>query len=132
MNLDPRIGTLQGERGVSYYAFVGGYREPEVRGSLARVELALGLRKRSVGPLKDVALGPYLTVYDVELTAFYRSSNRPTRSGRPSMAPVLYEGIRAPSKSAANAEALRQRMGTHWRAHYNGGMPIYRATLREV
>lgn len=41
INLDPRIGTLNSGK---FYAFANGYDQPEVIGTLAEVEAALGLR----------------------------------------------------------------------------------------
>lgn len=40
-NLDPRIGVLNSGK---FYAFVNGYDQPEVVGTLEEVETALGLR----------------------------------------------------------------------------------------
>ncbi|AXQ70058.1 hypothetical protein HOU03_gp210 [Caulobacter phage CcrSC] len=116
VKLDPRIGVLQTERGTAFYAYPGGYDAPPVRGSREKVEYALGLRRR-FNALGDVPFGPYLTVYDVEVTVRYRHR-------RVSRAPFRFEGIRAPSKSAANQEARRLLK------HGHGGLPLCKATLR--
>ncbi|AFU86755.1 hypothetical protein D869_gp159 [Caulobacter phage CcrRogue] len=46
-NIDPRIGVLNS--GV-YYAYVNGYHQPETRGTLEEVEIALGVRKPKPAP----------------------------------------------------------------------------------
>lgn len=84
MNLDPRIGTLNNG---TYYAFVNGYGKPETRGTLAEVELALGIRVKVAAPATakrqtlhayTVTVTPTMTTYGshgtsgeytVELTA---------------------------------------------------------------
>lgn len=42
--MDPRIGMLMVNGALVYYAFVNGYHNPEVQGTQAEVEAALGLR----------------------------------------------------------------------------------------
>ncbi|UTU09211.1 hypothetical protein CcrJ4_gp464 [Caulobacter phage J4] len=120
MNLDPRIGMLQTERGLAFYAYPHGYDAPAVRGSREKVEFALGLRHRRFARMADVPLGPYLSVYDVEITvrSYSHGYHRYTRG------PYHYEGIRAPSKSAANDEARRLH------GHKGHGLPSAKATLR--
>ncbi|AXQ69511.1 hypothetical protein HOU02_gp214 [Caulobacter phage CcrBL9] len=120
VKLDPRIGVLQTERGMAFYAYPNGYDAPAVRGSREKVEYALGVRRR-FNALGDVPFGPYLTVYDVEVTVRSWSHGylRFTRE------PIRFEGIRAPSKSAANQEARRLLK------HGRGGLPSCKATLRE-
>lgn len=49
-NIDPRIGTLNS--GI-YYAFINGPHEPEFRGTLEEVEIALGVRAAPAAPAKQ-------------------------------------------------------------------------------
>lgn len=47
--MDPRIGTLVRDGSVVHYAFACGYGSPPVEGTLERVEIALGLRRKPIG-----------------------------------------------------------------------------------
>lgn len=60
--MDPRIGILQTEQGVVFYAFAHGYDKPETRGSRAEVEHALGLRAKPA-PRKTT-----IKLYQVKVT----------------------------------------------------------------
>lgn len=66
MNLDPRIGMLNSRQ---FYAFVDGYDAPEVVGTLAEVETALGLRPPATMPIQPVKKsGAALRPYQVTVT----------------------------------------------------------------
>jgi len=48
-DLDARIGVLETEEGVRFYAFANGYNRPETVGTREEVEAALGLRPEPLG-----------------------------------------------------------------------------------
>ena len=67
MALDPRIGLLSSGQ---YYCFQNGYAEPELRGSLAEVEAALGISGHTGAPRQaqrwntyEVTVKPLLVTY---------------------------------------------------------------------
>ena len=64
MHMDSRIGVLNSGQ---FYAFVNGYDQPEVRGTLAEVETALGLRPAAPVSVAATADG----LYDVTLRFQY-------------------------------------------------------------
>lgn len=89
---DPRIGLLASGK---YYAFVNGYDQPEVVGTLEEVEAALGLRQAA----KKAAPEKKVETWDV-LMRFQFSAWDETDG-------ILYSGIVAASKSEANSKARK-------------------------
>lgn len=102
-HLDQRIGQLNNGR---YYAFVNGYDKPEFVGALDEVQCALGLRQQQ--PV--AARAHNMTLWDVRLRFQYPAWDE--------VDGILYTGIEAPNKSAANRIA---RLNAHKDGHLCGG-----------
>lgn len=105
MNLDPRIGKLANGQ---FYAFHRGYSNPEVIGSLADVERALGIPltkepKKSLQP--KTQLQAFLVTVTPSVTTFAGSST---------FGEYTVE-IRAATASQAISEARRARRETEGR-----------------
>lgn len=104
MQLDPRIGALSSGR---YYAFPNGYDKPEVIGSLAEVEMVLGIRSEAVTTemAQDVdvgALKPVIRTWNVTLRFKFPAWDE--------VDGLVFAGIEASSKSEAIKIA---RKGAH-------------------
>jgi hypothetical protein len=91
--MDPRIGKLNSGK---YYAYVNGYNQEPVEGTLEQVEVALGIREvvSVAAPMKQEG-----KVYNVLLTFQYPAWDE--KEG------ILYRDIYASSKSDAVAQARR-------------------------
>lgn len=91
--MDPRIGKLNSGK---YYAYVNGYNQEPVEGTLEQVEVALGIREVvSVAKAKK----PAMKVYNVLLTFEYPAWDE--KEG------ILYRDICGSSKKDAIAQVRR-------------------------
>lgn len=118
MNLDPRIGTLNGGK---FYAFAQGYDKPEVVGTLPEVMAALGLPAEAAAkPAAAAAPGAQMQEWTVTL-----------RFQHPAWDEIdgyVYAVI-APTKSAAIVEARKRAADD---GHAIGGRGRYWFTAVEV
>lgn len=93
--MDPRIGVLNSGK---CYAYVNGYHAEPVMGTLAEVEIALGIRQPE--PAKAARAEPktYNVLMTFECPAWDEVDG------------IRYDGIIASSKAEANQRARRQAM----------------------
>lgn len=119
MSLDPRIGMLNSGK---FYAFVHGYDKPECMGTLAEVEIALGLRPAPDGnPLPAKKKKSGIRLYQVTVTPLIVTYAGSQVFGQYTVEVYATNATEAITKARQERRAQEGRLGV--RASYQAKLP---------